>query len=293
MKSKIFIYSVVLLVLLISAVSAEESIVTCSNDKYSTETQDLPTDPTSWGVALTDESQNKLKDSVELEGDSALQEINSLDCLEYLNLNDFAISDLSSIENLVNLQRLYLSNTNVSDLSPLSNFVNLKHLVLYSDTKEAKFSDLSPLSDLENLEILLINLEAVSDITPLQNLVNLNTLEIKNYRDEHDISKLKGLNLKELEISRPSIVNDASSFTELINVKKLSFTDVNVDCDFLRQALPRVDVNCFYSVPDSSEPKLPENQELIKDNGLNLAYWIIGVVIIVGLIIFLILRRKK
>jgi hypothetical protein len=181
MKKRILLCSAILLVLPFSrALALDSATATCSNNKYSTTTQDLPTYPESRGIALTPESQNKLKEAVSTNGNSALKEINNLTCLEYLNLNDFAISDLNSIKNLINLKELYLSNTDVSDLLPLTNFVNLKHLALYSDTKKAKFSDLAPLSNLEKLEILLVNIENASIIDPLQSLINLKTLSIKN-----------------------------------------------------------------------------------------------------------------
>lgn len=310
MKNKTFgiIFIATIFLLGISFVSASESAV-CSNELYSAETQDLPTYPVSQGVALTSESQNKLKGAVKLEGNSALNDISDLTCLEYLNLNDFAISDVSSLKNLTSLQRLSLSNTDITDLRPLSNLANLKHLVLYSDTKEAKFSDLFPLSNLTNLEILLINLESVSDITSIASLVKLKTLHIRNYKDEHDISKLKDLNLKELEISRPSVINDISSFTKLTNVEKLSFVNVNVDCDFLKQSLLEVAVDCVYSVPDFSKPnileeeptedngvteeKINSNEQLPSDESNNLIYGIVGVVIIIVLIILFLIQRKK
>lgn len=151
----------------------------CSNDEYSTMEEDM--------VRLDNESTGKLKEAIKEKGDSALEGISDLTCLEYLSLRDEEISDISALSGLVNLKSLQLANTDVSDISPLSSLKDLESLYL----SRTNVNDLSPLSSLKNLETLHISKTDISDVSPLSELTNLKTLKLIESVSTKDCKSLK------------------------------------------------------------------------------------------------------
>ena len=72
------------------------------------------------------------------------------------------------------MEFLQLQNNQISDLTPLANLQNLRVLHLYDN----QISDVSPLSGLTGLQELIIGANFISDLTPLVSLTNLLTLDI-------------------------------------------------------------------------------------------------------------------
>lgn len=142
----------------------------CSNKFYSTEFSEKEE-----LIALTKENQEKLINNIKTEGDTALNKIADLKCLQFLNLKTaYYLSDISPLRDLKNLKKLYLGprisensasvlgelkeleslhigdSINIKDNSFIADLKNLKRLWLYEIKKE----DISLLKSLPSLEYL-------------------------------------------------------------------------------------------------------------------------------------------
>lgn len=163
-----FLLLLIIGLVLISGCTGEGDI--CSNGKYSTEDYSISTYKPYIGLDV--ESKKKLTTALESEGDSALQGIADLTCLESLDLKGTEVSDISPLSGLTNLKSLKLYSTEVSDISPLSGLTGLESL----DLGGTIVSDISPLSGLTNLDYLVLSSTKVSDVSPLSGLTDLTYL---------------------------------------------------------------------------------------------------------------------
>lgn len=145
---------------------------TCSNEGYSTAVRG---EGSQAYVSLSDESISKLSNEISLKGDSALGGIADLDCLEFLDLQNMNIEDISPLEDLKNLKTLGLNNNNSSDLSPIYGLTNLETL----NAGRNPFSDISGLGNLKKLTILDLENTDVSDVTALKGLPELVVLNLR------------------------------------------------------------------------------------------------------------------
>lgn len=119
---------------------------------------------------------------------------------------------LNDLKMLTNLEYLDLSNTKLSNISSLASLKNLRVLYLYRNT----IKDISPIKGLTKLEILSINGNKVSNISALACLTNLTELYIREniITDYSPISKLKNLNILYLK------GNKLTNYTKLQTIKK-------------------------------------------------------------------------
>jgi len=193
----------------------------CSNDKYSTmweEIADLNNKSYKY-ISLDNESRKTLALSMLFNGSDALQELNSLSCLEALSLTGNlrqSVSNISSLSKLTNLKYLNLQKSEVSDISPLEDLVNLEWL----DISYTKVFDLSPLTNLKNLKILDLKSTDVSDISALSNLISLEYLGL-SFTNVSDISALSNLNKLEYLDLFFTNVSDISCLENLSKLKEL------------------------------------------------------------------------
>lgn len=98
--------------------------------------------------------------------------------LQWTNLGENEIRDISPLAALVHLEGLWIYTNPISDLSPLANLVNLKQLNLGI----CEISDIRPLANLTRLEHLWLHYNRIEDITPLANLTNLTELKLTGNR---------------------------------------------------------------------------------------------------------------
>ncbi len=128
-------------------------------------------------------------------GENEIRDISPLAALIHLEglwIYVNPISDLSPLTNLVNLKQLNVAGCEISDLRPLSNLRNLKYLILSWN----RIEDITPLANLTNLTELLLHYNHIADYSPLENLVSLGTLNIQD-NPGVDISPLAHLTLSE------------------------------------------------------------------------------------------------
>lgn len=150
-------------------------------------------------------SSKKLEDIRVTRGIKSIKGLEFATNLEYLDLSENEITDISPIKNLKKLEMLEIDRNIIEDISPLKDLTNLKHLNLYSNY----IKDISPLKNLVNLEFLDLhyNLDddringGVVDISPLKNMNKLYKLDLSDNNVE-DISSLPSLeNMKQLMIN--------------------------------------------------------------------------------------------
>lgn len=170
----------------------------------------------------------------------SLQGLQYLRNLEYLDLFDHAISDLTPLAGLVNLNNLHLNTNQISDLTPLEGLTSLESLTLGNN----QINNLTPLEGLVNLEALsldrnqiddsillslsaLTNLKSlglhdnqISDLAPLAELTDLQTLlldrnQISSLAPLATLTSLQALGLGDNQIS------DLTPLAELTNLQLL------------------------------------------------------------------------
>lgn len=107
---------------------------------------------------------------------SDLSPIAKLTELKWLDLSNTQVADLSPIVGLSALLWLYLSNTQVSILNPLSGLSGLQRL----DLDNTRVADLSSITGLSGLQRLSLENTPVWDLSPIASLSGLQRLYLKN-----------------------------------------------------------------------------------------------------------------
>lgn len=108
-------------------------------------------------------------------GVKTLADLKKLTNLEYLDISNAQITNITNLSYLKNLRILYLQRNNISDISPLKGLTRLEVLSLNGN----RISGVSPLSALTSLTELYIRDNIITDYSPLVNLKKLNILYLK------------------------------------------------------------------------------------------------------------------
>lgn len=152
-----------------------------------------------------------------------ITELSYLTNLEYLNLYDNSITDITALSNLKKLKELDLGYNDIIDITALSALTNLEFLVL----GHSQIDDLTALANLNKLRILRVSNETIDDITALSSLTSLEELTLWGLRinDISPLSKLKKLYALELGNNEISDIMALEGLTEL---KYLYLQDNNI-----------------------------------------------------------------
>lgn len=116
---------------------------------------------------------------------SDISPLSSLTKLIHLDLGMNRISDIQALKGMKNLKSLLLDNNNISDISPLKELTQIRFLNLSNN----KITDITPLEGYKNLYALILDNNYINDITPIQNNLNLTSLGLNN-NNVQDISIL-------------------------------------------------------------------------------------------------------
>ena len=187
--------------------------------------------------------------------------------IQYLDLIDYNISDLSGIENFTNLTTLNVSNNNISSITPLLSLhqldtINLSHNQLNTIPEELSNSALSslflgynPITDFSGIanikSVSKLDLEGTNikanDLEYLKNKkiisLNLSNTKIKDYSalkaliEEQDSNDYLNTSLQQLNIS----YNNNIDYSTIPNVCYLNLSNTSVD------------ENTFKQIPDISK----------------------------------------
>ena len=118
--------------------------------------------------------------------------LDDLEELQFLDVSDSEIGDLTGLEFAVNLQILRLNNANINDLSPLEDLSELVILEL-ANNDLTSLESLSNLSSLKSLNVSgnrLESLAAIKDLSLTSLDVNNNYLNIETGQDKKIIDSL-------------------------------------------------------------------------------------------------------
>ena len=153
------------------------------------------------------------------------QNVNDLTGLEhavgltYLYLNGNQIQDLTPISALTQLTTLGISKNQISEISPLTTLTQLKDLYLAQNQIE----DINSLSNMTQLKQLSLSNNQIIDITPLSRLTQLVGLSLNNCQI-NDIAPLSDITqLKQLYLSN----NQITDITPLSPLRELAILSLN------------------------------------------------------------------
>jgi len=182
-----------------------------------------------------------------------LSAMKNLKAIQYLNLANNTIVDLSSVADFSELKYLHLGwNNNITDISALTNLKNLTGLNL-SYTHSLK--DITPLRELRQLDSLSMESSYfISDISPIEDLVNLKVLRFSGGDWVTDFSFLdKLVNMKGLFINRNKHLRSIAFVENMPHLRKLDIsgsavTDISALANFTEMeflALRKLEIRDF------------------------------------------------
>lgn len=132
---------------------------------------------------LSNELQDYLSETSPIE---SLEGMENFANLEFLDLSNHAVTDITPLQGLTKLTALSLAGNKVADVAPLAGLTNLKVLIL----SDSMAPDYNALSNLVNLEVLVLDNSTISDLAPLASLINLRQLFLANTSVE-DLSPIE------------------------------------------------------------------------------------------------------
>ena len=110
--------------------------------------------------------------------------------LEYLELSNNPISDITPLVNLTKLRRLFAWKCQISDINPLTNLTELRYL----DLSYNHIVDITALAGMTEMIGMLLVSNNIRDVTPLANMARLEDLDI-SHNQIFDYTPLDGLSL--------------------------------------------------------------------------------------------------
>ncbi len=194
----------------------------CYNEKYSTiiEMKEIINEEI---IILDQESREKLNNAIDDMGNLALEDLENLNCIEYLDISGTSINDISRLQQLDKMRILNLGYTKVNNIEPLKNMKRLKILNL----RNAEVTDISYLANLEKLEELNLRRNSIHNLGPISDLNELRVLDLADTGIE-DISSLTNLNnLRELRMFNNE-VSDISHLSNLGELEELELRNTKV-----------------------------------------------------------------
>jgi Leucine-rich repeat (LRR) protein len=170
---------------------------------------------------------------------SSLDPLINLKELEWLQIEDGKIEDVSPLKDLVNLKYLELPCGDITDISSLSGLKSLNHLILYANKIEDisvignfhnlvhlnlthnKITDIAALSSVSQLQTLSLGSNQITEVSSISNLLELENLAL----DNNKISSIDGLavlgKLRHLDI-QSNYLSNISILEKLENLESLS-----------------------------------------------------------------------
>ncbi|MDH5324215.1 MAG: leucine-rich repeat domain-containing protein [Gammaproteobacteria bacterium] len=152
-----------------------------------------------------------------LSTESTVFDLVNLDC------SGQTISSLTGLEQFSNLQFLNMADANLTDLSPIRNLTGLTTLELYNCGEcngGNQFSDLTPLAQLTNLTYLDLTQVGAQDLSGLENLVGLNALGLSG-NNIMDLTPLANLMALEYLYLNSNQISDISPLSNLVSLLEL------------------------------------------------------------------------
>ena len=140
--------------------------------------------------------------------------------LEFLQLENNKISDITPLAKLTKLKEVDLTNNKISDITPLASLINLEDLNLAQNNIEDE--DIVVISNLINLKSLCLTSNKISNIKPLSRMTKLQYFSIvdNNIDDISVVSNYKDLETLHISENR---ITDLRPVSDLKNITYGSF----------------------------------------------------------------------
>ena len=179
---------------------------------------------------------------------SDLSPLASCSMMEYLQIDDSSITDISAVASMPLLEvficqkAMEAHRPSIKDLSPLASCPRLKELWIYDNSE---LEDISPISDCKALQDLDISgCPLVTSLAPISNLKNLQRLECAVCPLITSLSPLSNLkNLKELLCYGIEPQTSLLPLASCTGLEKLECDAEAVDLEELRNRMPQLNIN--------------------------------------------------
>lgn len=166
-------------------------------------------------------------------GLSSIEALANAQSLQYVDLSNNTVRNITALSSLSNLQELYMAHNALTDLSALTNLTNLWKL----DISYNSVTTLASICTLKNLTWLAADNNMITELSAISNLTNLSTFTV-SFNSLTDVSPLAGcVALSTLNISNNSLT-DISALSALNNLAYFDFSNNQVT------ALPAWDTGC-------------------------------------------------
>lgn len=172
------VWSSILSSLAVDASSVKETVVTFKDKAVETAVR-KQTGKTTGSIYKSD--LDRIYRLAVTSGVKTLVDIKQLTNLEYLDLSNNKISDISSLSSLKNLRVLYLQRNSISSVTALKGLTKLEILSLNGN----KISSISALSSLKELTELYLRENKITDFSPVASLKKLNILYLKDNKSSN------------------------------------------------------------------------------------------------------------
>ncbi|MCK9612579.1 MAG: DUF4173 domain-containing protein [Bacteroidales bacterium] len=166
-------------------------------------------------------AENQIKD---------LTPLSVMDKLVFLDVSQNGIYNLDSLSYIPNLKQLILSNNYINDFTKLKDFKTLTELNI---SENSGIIDISPLASLDKLTSLDISSNEIINAESLKSLINLKNLNISSMKNSETIKNLPVLaGLEEINLSKNNFKLDDISliekFKEFKNLKTIDISGNNL-----------------------------------------------------------------
>ncbi|WP_421763427.1 leucine-rich repeat domain-containing protein [Ekhidna sp.] len=165
-------------------------------------------------------------DSLSLEGNSFIRDIEPLAALKelkFLNISNTQVQDLEPLRYSMNLQTLIARNSSLKNIDALRYFENLKFL----DLSQTAVIDIQSISKLKVLESLNLSNTSTTSFEPLNGLSSIKDIDLSNTAFS-DLTLLSNNRNLEVLIIDQTKVSSLSSLSDLKKLRELKASETKI-----------------------------------------------------------------
>ena len=144
--------------------------------------------------------------------------------LEYLNLSNSGLSDLSDLVGLTKLRELIVDNNSLTNLDALAGIVSLDRIHAAGN----RISNVDELRSLPKLKTLLLQSSRISDLGVFAEMPALEELSVQDNRVDYLDGIEDAQKLRWLDISSNIFIEDLSPLAEVSSLQEVRFSETDV-----------------------------------------------------------------
>jgi len=194
-------------------------------------------------------------------GLSTIKDLASLQNLEYLDISDNTVANLSAMMSMPKVKEAILSHNAISDLTDLGKVTTLEVL----DLSYNSITSIAPICTLKGITTLKLDYNMLTDLAAIDNITSLTIFSAANNSIE-DVTPLGNCTeLTELDISSNQI-KSIENFSSLVNLVNFNFSDNQVS------KLPEFPKDCALVLINGNSNKISSLSNLSNLENLNKVY---------------------